>query len=73
MLYKAGPIDERERALVKWRSVEVTCFAVLKSHIKKAVALGMTREEIEHVALLLPTMGFPTMNHDQHHWRSVSK
>jgi alkylhydroperoxidase/carboxymuconolactone decarboxylase family protein YurZ len=36
--------------------------SAFKSHIRKALAAGVSREEMEHVALLmLPTVGFPTM------------
>jgi 4-carboxymuconolactone decarboxylase len=63
VVHQQGPLNERERALVKVAiSGSHLLHSALKSHIKKAVALGVTREEIEHVALLLlPTMGFPTM------------
>jgi 4-carboxymuconolactone decarboxylase len=63
VVHKHGPLNERERALVKVAISGSHLFhSAMKSHIKKAVVLGVSREEIEHVALLaLPTMGFPTM------------
>jgi len=58
-----GPLNERERAVVKLAiSGSNLLQSAFKSHIRKAVAVGVNREEIEHVALLmLPTVGFPTM------------
>lgn len=62
-VHQQGPLNERERALVKLAISGSHLFnSALKSHIKKAIASGVTRNEIEHVALLmLPTVGFPTM------------
>jgi 4-carboxymuconolactone decarboxylase len=58
-----GPLSERERALVKLAiSGSQLYHSAFKAHIRKAIAAGLTRAEIEHVALLmLPTVGFPTM------------
>jgi alkylhydroperoxidase/carboxymuconolactone decarboxylase family protein YurZ len=62
-VHNQGPLNERERALVKLAISGSHLFhSALKSHIKKAVAVGVNRQEMEHVALLLlPTIGFPTM------------
>ncbi len=62
-VHQQGPLNERDRALVKLAISGSQLFhSALKSHIRKAVAAGVTRDEIEHVALLmLPTVGFPTM------------
>ena len=62
-VHNHGPLNERERSLVKLAISGSNLFhSALKSHIRKSVAVGITREEIEHVALLLlPTVGFPTM------------
>lgn len=62
-VHNQGPLNVRERALVKLAISGSHLFhSALKSHIKKAVGAGVTRNEIEHVAiLLLPTVGFPTM------------
>lgn len=63
VVHQQGPLNERERALVKLAISGSHLFhSALKSHIRKAIAAGITRNEIEHVALLmLPTIGFPTM------------
>jgi 4-carboxymuconolactone decarboxylase len=62
-VHKQGPLNEKERALIKLAvSGSHLYHSAFKAHIRKAVAAGVTREEIEHVALLmLPTVGFPTM------------
>ena len=62
-IHRNGPLNERDRALVKLAvSGSNQLQSAFKSHIRKAIAAGVTREEIEHVALLmLPTVGFPTM------------
>ena len=61
-IHNQGPLSERERALVKLAISGSHLFhSAFKSHIRKALAAGVTREEIEHVALLMmPTIGFPT-------------
>jgi alkylhydroperoxidase/carboxymuconolactone decarboxylase family protein YurZ len=58
-----GPLSERERALVKLAiSGSHLYSSAFKAHIRKAVASGLSRAEIEHVILLfLPTVGFPAM------------
>jgi 4-carboxymuconolactone decarboxylase len=63
VIHKGGPLTERERALVKMAvSGSHLYHSAFKSHIRKAKMAGVTREEMEHVALLmLPTVGFPTM------------
>lgn len=62
-IHNQGPLSERERALVKLAiSGSHLYHSAFKTHIRKALAAGLTRAEIEHVALLmLPTVGFPTM------------
>ena len=62
-IHTAGPLNDRERALVKLAiSGSNLLQSAFKAHIRKALAQGVTREEIEHVALLmLPTVGFPAM------------
>jgi len=57
-----GPLDNKTRALVKLAisgtSLQKSAF---RSHIYKAKNLGISREAMEHVALLtLPTLGFPS-------------
>lgn len=62
-VHQQGPLSERERALIKLAvSGSHQFHSAFKSHLRKAISAGVTREEIEHVALLmLPTIGFPTM------------
>jgi len=63
VVHRQGPLNEREYALVKLAiSGSHLYHSAFKSHIRKAISAGITREEIEHIALLtLPTIGFPTM------------
>lgn len=62
-VHSQGPLNDRDRALVKLAiSGSHLYSSAFKAHIRKAVASGISREEIEHlVLLLLPTVGFPTM------------
>ena len=62
-VHQAGPLDDKTRALVK---VAISGGAMLEgafhSHIRKASQVGVTKEELQHVAFLaLPTIGFPSM------------
>ncbi len=58
-----GSLSDRDRALIKLAiSGSHLYSSAFKAHIRKAVASGISREEIEHLVLLfLPTVGFPTM------------
>lgn len=58
-----GPLNDRDRALIKLAiSGSHLYSSAFKAHIRKAVASGVSREEIEHLVLLfLPTVGFPSM------------
>lgn len=62
-VHAQGPLNERERALVKLAiSGSHMYSSAFKAHIRKAVAQGISRQEIEHLVLLfLPTIGFPAM------------
>jgi len=56
---KAGPLNEKETQLIK---LAVTGSQMLetafKTHVRKAVSVGATRNEIEHaILLLLPIVG----------------
>lgn len=58
---KGGPLDEKTRWLIK---VAISATAqhefALRTHIRKAQAVGCTNEEIEHSLLLVaPSAGFP--------------
>lgn len=61
-IHQRGPLDDRTRALVKLAiSGSTKQESAFKSHIYKAKALGIKKEEMEHVAFLtLPTLGFST-------------
>jgi 4-carboxymuconolactone decarboxylase len=61
-IHENGPLSEKERALVKMAvSGSHLYHSAFKSHVRKAIYAGVTREEMEHLALLmLPTVGFPT-------------
>ncbi len=60
---KSGPLDARTVLLVKLAvSLTAGLEGAAHSHTRKALEAGCTREEIEHLAMLLtPTVGFPTM------------
>jgi len=60
-VHAAGPLGNRDCALVKFAvSVGMRQRAGAYAHIRKAVDAGVTREQLEHVALLaLPTVGLP--------------
>ena len=58
---KGGPLDEKTRWLIKV-ALSTACqnHYSLRTHIRKALKWGCTREEIEHAVLLCaPTAGFP--------------
>jgi len=61
--YEGGPLDQKTRWLIKV-AISAACqnhYAV-RTHIRKAVKSGCTREEIEHALLLVaPTAGFPKL------------
>ncbi|RMG81780.1 MAG: carboxymuconolactone decarboxylase family protein [Bacteroidetes bacterium] len=62
-VHQAGPLDDKTRALVKIAiSGASRQEGGFHAHVRKARLLGLSKEEIQHVALLaLPTLGFPTM------------
>lgn len=62
-VHELGPLNDRDRALIKLAiSGSHLYSSAFKAHIRKALASGISREEIEHLVLLfLPTVGFPTM------------
>lgn len=62
-VHQLGPLNDRDRALIKLAiSGSHLYSSAFKAHIRKAIASGISREEIEQVVLLfLPTIGFPTM------------
>jgi alkylhydroperoxidase/carboxymuconolactone decarboxylase family protein YurZ len=60
---EAGPLTERERALVKiGLSTGARLEGGLHSHVRKALEAGVDAAAIRHAVLLaLPTLGLPTM------------
>ncbi|WP_312642200.1 carboxymuconolactone decarboxylase family protein [Hydrogenoanaerobacterium sp.] len=60
---KGGPLDEKTRWLIKVAlSADCQNEYSLTTHILKAIQCGCSKEEIEHVLLLVaPTSGFPKM------------
>lgn len=58
---KGGPLNEKTRWLIKIAlSTDCQNEYSLRTHILKALKSGCTKEEIEHVLLLVgPTCGFP--------------
>ena len=61
--HKAGPLDEKTRALIKIAiSGGSKTQGAFHAHVRKARQLGVSYDEIRHVALLsTPTIGFPNM------------
>lgn len=62
-VHSAGPLDEKTRALIKIAiSGGSKTQGAFHAHVRKARRLGISYEEIKHVALLsTPTIGFPNM------------
>ena len=60
---KAGPLDAKQIALAKIGiSAGAKMQGAMRSHIRKALDAGVTKEEIKHVLLLtITTNGFPNM------------
>lgn len=59
----AGPFDEKIQDLIKLGiAIGLNSQGAVRSHTRKALGAGATREEIMHVVLLsLTTIGFPEM------------
>lgn len=57
----AGPLDDRERRLVKLAlAVGLGSEGATHSHARRALDAGLDPEDLRHVALLaVPTLGFP--------------
>lgn len=62
-VHQAGPLDEKTRALIKIGiSTGARLEGAVHSHVRKALNVGATPEEIRHAVLLaLPTIGLPAM------------
>ena len=61
-IHAAGPLTEKERALVKLAiSIGARLEGGAHSHARKALAAGVSKDEMYHVALLaMQTIGFPS-------------
>ena len=60
-LHEAGPLSVRERRLTKL-GISIGCASqgAVRSHARKALAEGLTPQEIRHAAVLaISTAGFP--------------
>lgn len=59
--HKSGDLTERERALVKLSlAVALRSEGAVHAHVRKALKLGLKKNEIRQVAILaIPTVGFP--------------
>ena len=59
--YEAGPLDERTARLVKLGiALGAQAEGAVRSHARRALGEGESREEVRHVGLLaLTTIGFP--------------
>ncbi|VAX26821.1 hypothetical protein MNBD_IGNAVI01-11 [hydrothermal vent metagenome] len=62
-VHSAGPLDDKTRALIKLAiSTGARLEGAVHSHARKALKTGVTKEEIQQVAILaLPTIGLPSM------------
>jgi alkylhydroperoxidase/carboxymuconolactone decarboxylase family protein YurZ len=61
-VHAAGPLSDRERALVKFAiSVGARLEGGAHAHARKALAAGIRKDALYHVALLaMQTIGFPS-------------
>ncbi len=61
-VHKAGPLDDKTRQLIKLAmSLGAGLEGASHSHVRRALEMGITPEEIKHVALLtMTTLGFPS-------------
>lgn len=62
-VHASGPLDDKTRALIKLSiSIGARLEGAVHSHVRKALGVGVTPNEIRHAALLaLPTIGLPSM------------
>jgi 4-carboxymuconolactone decarboxylase len=62
-VHAAGPLDDKTRALIKIGiSVGARLEGAVHSHVRKALEIGVTPDELRHAVLLaLPTIGLPSM------------
>lgn len=62
-VHSAGPLDDKTRVLIKLAiSTGARLEGAVHSHVRKALDVGASKEEIRQVAILaLPTIGLPGM------------
>ena len=62
--HEAGPLDEKERRLVKLGiAVGAESEGAVRSHVRKLLGIGASEKEILHaIVLALTTIGFPATN-----------
>jgi len=60
-VHAAGSLDEKTRGLVKLAlALGAQREGAVHAHVRKLVEMGVSADEIRHVALLaIPTLGFP--------------
>ena len=60
-VHRSGPLDERTRQLVKLAlAVGARLEGATHAHARRALEMGISREEIKHVIMLaMTTLGFP--------------
>jgi 4-carboxymuconolactone decarboxylase len=61
--HKWGPLDEKTRRLIKLGvAIGLSSEGGVRSHARRALAEGITANELRHIVLLaFTTAGFPTM------------
>jgi len=61
--HASGPLNEKTRRLIKLGiAIGSESEGAIKSHARRALAMGITPKEIQHAVLLgLTTIGFPKM------------
>jgi len=61
-IHKAGPLDDRTRQLIKLAmAVGAQLEGATHSHVRRALEMGISPDEIRHVVLLaITTLGFPS-------------
>jgi alkylhydroperoxidase/carboxymuconolactone decarboxylase family protein YurZ len=61
--HASGPLNEKTRRLIKLGiAIGSESEGAIKSHTRRALAIGVTQDEIRHTVLLgLTTIGFPKM------------
>lgn len=64
VVHNAGPLDDKTRALIKIAlSTGAGLEGAVHAHVRRAIASGVSRDEILHtIFLALPTLGWPRMH-----------